>query len=414
MVELKCVLNVVSKHNAWRGEECINLVASENTMSPLAKKLYMSDFMHRYNEHFEKSHYQGTKYCMEIEDIVKEIFGGRFNTDKVEPRPLSGGQANLIVLAALTSPGDTVVSTGLTKGAHVSHTRFGVVGVLGLDEKVTVSKEDLTIDVDATVRLINEVKPKIVILGRSLVLFPEPIKELREGIGWDTIILYDVAHVFGLIYAGKFQDPFADGADIITTSTHKTFPGPQGGMIIAKNDFPEKMWKKIYYTTFPGIVYNHHIHRLPALAVTALEMNAYGREYAEQIIRNAKKLAEELYDRGFKVLCADRGFTETHQVLVDVRDYGGGAKVADILEDNNIIVTKVALPWDTPKDATENPSGIRIGVQEMTRFGMKEKDMAVLAEFFDRILNRKENIRREVTEFRKHFIKVHYCFGEPK
>jgi len=158
-------------------------------------------------------------------------------------------------------------------------------------------------------------------------------------------------------------------------------------------------------------VYNHHIHRLPALAVTALEMNAYGKEYATQIIKNAKKLAEELYDRGLKVLCADRGFTETHQILVDVRDYGGGAKVAEILEDNNIIVTKVALPWDTPKDATENPSGIRIGVQEMTRYGMKEEHMVTLAEFFDRILNRRENVRREVTVFRKNFQKVHYCFN---
>lgn len=411
MVTIEYIVDLVNKHNVWRGKECINLVASENVMSPLAKKLYVSDFMHRYNEHFEKSHYQGTKYCMEIEGFVKRIFGERFNTDKVEPRPLSGGQANLIVLAALTSPGDTIISVGLTSGAHVSHTKFGVVGVLRLEEKVAVNNEDLTIDVDATARLIREKNPKVIILGRSLVLFPEPIKELREEIGWDIPILYDVAHVFGLIYAGKFQEPFEDGADIITTSTHKTFPGPQGGMIIAKKDFPDKLWEKIYYTTFPGLVYNHHIHRLPALVVTALEMNAYGEEYATQIIKNAKKLAEELYDRGLKVLCADRGFTETHQILVDVRDYGGGAKVAEILEDNNIIVTKVALPWDTPKDATENPSGIRIGVQEMTRYGMKEEHMVTLAEFFDRILNRRENVRREVTVFRKNFQKVHYCFN---
>ncbi|MCR8487893.1 MAG: serine hydroxymethyltransferase [Crenarchaeota archaeon] len=404
------IIDIVEKHNAWRGRECINLVASENVMSTLAKKLYLSDFMHRYNEHFEESHYQGTEYCMEIENIVKEIFGRRFQTDKVEPRPLSGGQANLIVLSALTSPGDTVISVGLTSGAHVSHTKFGVAGILHLNEVVAVNNDDLTINVDATAKIVREEKPKLIILGRSLVLFPEPLRELRSEIDSDILIVYDVAHVFGLIYVGMFQEPLEEGADVITTSTHKTFPGPQGGLIIARKDFPEKLWKKIYYTTFPGLVYNHHIHRLPALAVTALEMNLYGKEYMMQTVRNAKRLAEELYNRGFKVLCADRGFTETHQVLIDVREFGGGAKVARILEENNIIVTKVALPWDSPKDATANPSGIRIGLQEMTRYGMKDDDIPELAEFFERIICKKENIKEKVIDFRRRFREITYCF----
>lgn len=409
-MDVKRILEIVERHNNWRGRECINLVASENAMSPLAKKLYLSDFMHRYNEHFEESHYQGTRYCMEIEGVVKEIFGKRFQTDKVEPRPLSGGQANLIVLAALTSPGDSIISVGLTSGAHVSHTRYGVAGILRLNEVPAINNADLTVDVDATAKIVRETKPKLLILGRSLVLFPEPLRELRDEIGSEIPIIYDVAHVFGLIYAGMFQEPLREGADIMTTSTHKTFPGPQGGMIIARGDFPDKLWKKIYYTTFPGVVYNHHIHRFPALAIAALEMDTYGKEYMMQTVKNAKKLAEELYNRGFKVLCADKGFTETHQVLVDVREFGGGAKVAKILEENNIIVTKVALPWDTPKDATANPSGIRIGVQEMTRYGMRESDMCVLAEFFERVILRGEYIREDVTDFRRQFQELVYCF----
>lgn len=408
---VKSVLSVVKNQNTWRRYECINLVASENVMSPLAEKVYVSDFMSRYNEHDGESHYQGTKYCMEIEHIVKKIFMEKFDTKYVEVRPLSGGMANLIVFRALTKYGDVIISPRLIAGAHVSHTKYGVAGMLGLTEvPAYFDNDEMVIDVDKTVEMIEMVKPKIIVLGRSVVLFPEPLKEIRNRIDPKIKIVYDVAHVFGLIWGGYFQDPFFEGADVVTSSTHKTFPGPQGGIIIARRDFDENKWLKIERTTFPGFVYNHHIHRLPALAITALEMNEFGKEYVGQIIRNAKRLAEELYSYGFKVLCPHKGFTESHQVLVDVREHGGGRVVAKKLEENNIIVTKVALPWDTDKDATGNPSGIRIGVQEMTRYGMKEEDMASIAEFFDMTINKGKNIRDEVRMFRAKFREVKYCF----
>jgi len=405
------VLRVVKEHTEWRRYQCINLVASENVMSPLAEAVYMSDFMSRYNEHDGESHYQGTAYCMEIEAIVKEIFGERFNTPYVEPRPISGGMANLIVFRALAKQGDIIVSPRLTAGAHVSHTRYGVAGTLGLAEvPAFFDPKDMVLDVEKTAELINNIRPKFLILGRSVVLFPEPIKELKRYIDPNIKIVYDVAHVFGLIWGGLFQDPFADGADIITSSTHKTFPGPQGGIIIARRDLEESLWRKIERVTFPGVVYNHHIHRLPALAITALEMNEFGHEYALQTVRNAKRLAEELSSHGFNVLCSHKGFTESHQVLVDVRELGGGRKVGKILEENNIIVTKVALPWDSDKDATANPSGIRIGVQEMTRFGMKEPEMAYIAELFDAVLHEGKRVAEDVVEFRRQFSEVRYCF----
>jgi len=391
------------------------MVASENVMSPLAERLYVSDFMGRYNEHNGESHYQGTKYAMEIEYVVKEIFQKRFNTPYVELRPLSGGIANLIVMRSLTKIGDVIVSPKLTAGAHVSHTKYGVAGILGLAEvPMYFDPQDMVVDVDRTIELINSIKPKLVIFGRSVFIFPEPVKEIRDAIDPKIKIIYDAAHVFGLIWGGKFQKPLLEGADIITTSTHKTFPGPQGGAIIARKDLDEALWKKIERVTFPGVVYNHHMHRFPALGITALEMNEYGEAYASQVIRNAKALAEELYSLGFKVLCPHKGFTESHQVLMDVREIGGGRIVAKKLEESNIIVTKVALPWDSDKDATHNPSGIRIGVQELTRWGMKESEMRYIAELFHKVLHEDKNVKEEVTEFRKEFREIKYCFPVDK
>ncbi len=409
------ILSIVEKQNSWRRYQCLNMVASENVMSPLAERLYVSDFMGRYNEHNGESHYQGTKYAMEIEYVVKEIFQKRFNTPYVELRPLSGGIANLIVMRSLTKIGDVIVSPKLTAGAHVSHTKYGVAGILGLAEvPMYFDPQDMVVDVDRTIELINSIKPKLVIFGRSVFIFPEPVKEIRDAIDPKIKIIYDAAHVFGLIWGGKFQKPLLEGADIITTSTHKTFPGPQGGAIIARKDLDEALWRKIERVTFPGVVYNHHMHRFPALGITALEMNEYGEAYASQVIRNAKALAEELYSLGFKVLCPHKGFTESHQVLMDVREIGGGRIVAKKLEESNIIVTKVALPWDSDKDATHNPSGIRIGVQELTRWGMKESEMRYIAELFHKVLHEDKNVKEEVTEFRKEFREIKYCFPVDK
>jgi glycine hydroxymethyltransferase len=207
-----------------------------------------------------------------------------------------------------------------------------------------------------------------------------------------------------------FQNPLEEGADVICSSTHKTFQGPQGGIIIGKKDLDEKDWKKIQIAVFPGTVSNHHIHRIPPLAITALEMNEYGKDYAKQVIKNAKTLGRALYNLGFNVLCPEKDFTESHQVIVNVKEFGGGRTVAEILEANNIICNKMSLPIDTPQDATKNPSGIRLGTQELTRIGMKEHNIEEVTEFFKKAIKEKRNIKKDVEEFRKTFQKIHYCF----
>jgi len=221
-------------------------------------------------------------------------------------------------------------------------------------------------------------------------------------------IIYDAAHVFGLIAGGMFQDPLKEGADIITTSTHKTFPGPQGGMILGNID--EALAKKIQTAVFPGFSSNHHLHRIPALAGALSEMRQFGRDYSLQIVKNAKVLAQTLCNSGFNVLGEKRGFTETHQVVVNLGEPGAGGEAALALEKANIILNKNIIPGDGTNP--RNPRGIRIGVQEMTRFGMKEEEMKQIAKFIKEIILDKrdpESVRPEVIAFRKNFQSAKFC-----
>lgn len=412
------IKNIVEKENKWRRNECLNLIASENVLSPLAEKFLISDFLSRYNEHSVKnkkfiSHYQGTKYSNEIEKICNKVFQKTFKTDYVDIRPISGAVANLCVYNAFLKPGDVFLAPGLTFGGHVSSTKYGIAGVRGLKSiQMPFDSKIMRLDISETVKLIKKVKPKLIMLGRSMFLFPEPIKEIRKHT--KAIIVYDAAHVFGLIFAGFFQNPFKEGADIITASTHKTFPGPQGGIILAKKNFKKELWQKIENSVFPGIISNHHIFRFPSLAITALEMRKFGKEYAGQIVRNSKTLAEQLFKFGFNVLGKENGFTKSHQVIVDVKKFGGGKKIAEKLEKSNIILNKMALPNDSDISATKNPSGIRIGVQEVTRFGMKEREMKKIALFLKNLVidkEKPENLKKKVINFRKKFKKVKYCFN---
>ncbi len=410
--DLLRILKIVADHNRWRRFECINLIASENVMSPLAEAAYLCDMMHRYAEGKPgKRFYQGTKYVDEAEIVAMKLMGELMKATFVELRPISGTIANATVFRVLASPGDRAIIAPVQAGAHVSHTKFGTLGALGIEHiEMPYDPENLNVDVDRAIKLIESIKPKFVVLGGSVYLFPHPLKEIADAAhSVDAKVVYDAAHVLGLIVGKRWRNPLEHGADVVTSSTHKTFPGPQGGAIFT-ND--EALYKEISRTVFPKFVSNHHLHRLPALAVTALEMKYFGEAYADQVVRNARRLAEALHSYGFNVLGEHLGFTRSHQVLLDVRNLGGGAKVAELLEQANIIVNKNLLPHDPP-DAIKNPSGIRIGVQEMTRFGMKESDMEVIAEFFKKVLIDRvdpSKVREEVKEFRKQFLEVRYTF----
>ena len=407
------ILSLLKNHNDWRNN-CVNLIASENVMSPFCDNFYVSDLMHRYAEGLPFGrYYQGLKYVDEMEDLTQEKFKEHFQANFVDIRPISGTLANMAVFSALAERGDSILTLGVPGGSHVSHEKAGAAGMLGLKSfHLGFNGKSMTIDLEKSREKILEIKPKFIVIGGSVILFPQPVRELRkicDQVG--AKIIYDAAHVFGLITAGFFQNPLKEGADIITSSTHKTFPGPQGGIIIGNID--KDLQKKIQDKIFPGVLSNHHLHRIPPLYFALEEMKKFGDGYASQIIRNSKALAEELYNFGFDVLGKQNGFTKSHQVVVNVKNQNGGGAVAEKLEKANIILNKNIIPGD--KANPENPGGVRLGVQEITRYGMKEEEMKVIASFIKKAILDKEDIetiKNKVVDFRKDFQEIGYCIDK--
>ena len=249
-----------------------------------------------------------------------------------------------------------------------------------------------------------------------MILYREPLKELSRMVGGlkeKPLIMYDMAHVLGLL-GPHFQRPFQEGADIVTGSTHKTFFGTQRGVIgsnFDENSERYDLWEAIVRRTFPGSVSNHHLGTLLGLLLAAYEMNAYADEYQKQIIANAKAFAAALRSGGLQVEGdPDIGYTETHQVLLRV-GYARGPELARRLEENNIIVNYQALPDDEGFSAS---SGLRLGVQEMTRFGMKEEDFQELAGYMANVILRNRPTKEEIIRFRSPFTQMQYCLPEEK
>ncbi len=410
------IRELAMKHNKFF-EESIPLIASENIMSPMAMEMLLTDLGFRYAEGLpHKRYYQGNQFVDLIEDKVTDLGRALFNAKYVDPRPLSGTNSNMAVLYAFTKPGDTITTPALSGGGHISSAPFGAVGFRGLKTvNYPFDVDEMNIDVDGAIKVLKEVKPKLAWFGQSVFLFPTPLKELRdtlEEIG--STVVYDAAHVLGLIGGRQFQDPLREGAQIITGSTHKTLPGPQHGIVIGETD--EEKWKKVQRGVFPGTLSNHHLNAMAALGVTLAEHLEFGESYAKQIIKNAQTLGSELNRYGFKVLGEKNGFTKSHTLAIDVSANGGGKEVAEKLESCNIVLNKNLLPYDDNKKSM-NPSGIRIGTQEVTRIGFKESDIKYLAELISDIIIKKkdpEAMAEKVRDFKSQFQEVHYCFGKLK
>ena len=413
------VLDQVEKHTAWF-DQSIPMIASENLISPMARRLLASDFHDRYAEgHPGKRYYQGLTYIDEVERECRRLALELFRCTWADVRCVSGTEANIAAFAATTKAGDTITAVSTADGGHISHAKFGGAGIRGCAiETYPWDAERMTIDVEKTVKFIHEKKPKLAVFGQSMFLFPTPLREAAQAahdVG--ATVMYDGAHVMGLIAGGRFQDPLREGADFITGSTHKTLPGPQGALILG--NFPENahdeqgtLARKLDRAVFPGTVSSHHLHHLAAKTVALAEHLDFGAAYADQTIRNAKALAQAIHENGVRVLGEKRGFTESHQVVVDVKDHGGGAWAAQALEDAGLITNMNMLPGDT---SALHPSGLRLGAQEMTRIGMKESDMRDVARFLTDVVKDKKKpseVKARVADFRQKFRGIHYCYEE--
>jgi glycine hydroxymethyltransferase len=428
-VELSDILEIVEKQNQWRGRETLNLIASENTQSPAVRQIECNDFMGRYAEGHPNTeastnrYYEGTVYIDQLESMATREMMDLARCTQADVRPISGNQANTAVALAILRGGDTVIVNSIDTGGHISHNPIGIFGrrIQIRGQALTVGSEDSIslhywpttpdgyhMDVAKGVALVERTSPKMVVLGKSLFLFPEPVKEIAEICRAKNIpVLYDAAHVLGLILGGQFQDPFREGAHFIAASVHKTFPGPQRGVILGncQSEIELNWWSSIDRGIMPGSSSNHHLHTIPGLLVAIREMKAFGQAYARQIVSNAKALGRAFSENHIHVEAEEFGFTKSHQIALKVSKYGPAKEIARQLSENNIIVNYNLLPGDQdPK----NPTGLRIGVQELTRFGMKETEMGEVAALISAVLKGKK-VKDEVIQLRSRFQEIHYA-----
>ncbi len=434
----------MEENNRWRQGESFNLIPSETTPSLLVKMCEISDPSGRYAEHRtmkgeEVYFYQGIDFIRQVELEAQKELGEYFGSTDVELRPISGQMANEVVFKGMVRfinrarPDGRpmrrmrlVMNNDLTKGGHLSSQPMGALFNL-VEEDAATGKENVVnfpvmaenpyrADLEALGKILEKHRPELVVFGKSMFLYPEPVEYVARLVGdWAErpVLMYDMAHVLGLY--GAFQRPFEEGADIVTGSTHKTFFGPQRGIIAGR--FPKEsplrnLWVDIKGRAFPGSTSNHHLGTLLALLMASYEMNAFKQEYQSKVRANAKAFARALKANGIAVEGEERdGFTETHQVLIRVRAHGTGQEIARRLEENNIIANYQALPDD---QSFLDPSGIRMGVQEMTRFGMEEKDFGVLAGYIADVVLRNRKIKDDIRLWRKNFLEMKYCLPAKK
>jgi glycine hydroxymethyltransferase len=386
------------------------LYAGTNVMSPLARRALASGVGSLPSMGPPGEKYQtGTRWIERLEVLASMLARRVFDARFAEVRLHSGTLANLAVYAALTEPGDNIVVLPERAGGHTSHHAIGAPGIRGLRVvEMPFDAERMNVDVDGLRAVIERERPKLVVAGASLMLFPHPVAEMasaaHEG---GARLLYDAAHVAGLIAGGRFQRPLADGADVMTCSTYKSFGGPPGALVVSNDP---AVAEAIERAAYPGMTANYDASRLASLSIAQAEVLAFWREYAGRCVSNAQALAAAMSAHGIAVVGAAHGSTVSHHVVIDARSFGGGASAARQLEPANILASAIGLPWDEP-DAP--PSGVRLGTQAVTRWGLGPQEMERVAELIAAVLvygGDADEVRADVRALRRTFDRVGFCF----
>jgi aminomethyltransferase len=440
-------LNLLEKsigNTFWRRNETVNLIPSEQSHSSAVRLLSVMDPSFRYAEHkktksfydYDVFYYQGTGFIDEVEHLLVDEFKKFLDCAEAETRVVSGQMANTAVFSALMDYKNRVnrkrdavrlgyvLNNHIIRGGHLSAQPMGAlhdyIAVDPVTEKAAVvnfpveKDNSYKIDVEETKKVIEKYKPELILFGKSMVLHKEPVREIRKFVDEqkiNTVILYDMAHVLGLA-GDHFQKPFAEGADLVTGSTHKTFFGTQRGVIAGnydKEDYRYALWETIETRAFPGSVSNHHLGTLLGLLMAAYEMNCFKDEYQKNVVNNAKYFAQCLKNAGLDVAGDPAvSYTETHQVIVRV-GYGAGPEIADRLEKNNIIVNYQA----TPEEEGFTASGaLRLGVAEMTRFGFGSEEFEQTAFLMADVILRNKGVKEDIKKLRSKFTDMKYCFTD--
>jgi len=430
------------ENTQWRQQECINLIPSEMTISPMARLLSVMDPAFRYAEHKKAAafydaeifYYQGTEFIGEVERLLEEELKEFLGCRNVETRLISGQMANTAVFSAVmdyinradrkSEPRRIrqVMNNYIGKGGHLSAQPMGALhDFVARDPRTerpavvnfpVLAENPHKMDVPGTLELIDHYRPELIIFGKSMVLHKEPVVEIRRFLDAEDInciVMYDMAHVLGLI-GPYFQRPFMEGADLVTGSTHKTFFGTQRGVVGSRFDEHEErfeLWEATLRRSFPGSVSNHHLGTLLGLLMATYEMNHFKDQYQPKVIANARAFARALKECGLNVAGdAAIDFTETHQVIVDV-GYSHGPAIASRLEANNIICNYQA---NTDEEGFTASGALRMGVAEMTRFGMEADDFRTLAGMIYDVVIKDSVVIEKVRAFRDRFRELQFCF----
>ena len=391
-------LDSMRAQEKWRMEESINLLPSENMTSPQVRALLSSDFVNRYTlpveaeyagEYMENS-YRGTRITTDVErkceQVCREVFGARHAC----VQPLSGHIAAIITIVATTKRGDKVASISDEFGGYDGYAQKYIPDILGLKAvKLPFTADSWNLDAEKASQTIRKEKPKLVILGASLILFPyeiRPVAEACKDVG--ATLAYDGSHVLGLIAGGEFQEPLKEGVQILYGSTHKSFFGPQGGLIVTDS---KELDGEIRRNLTWRVVDNIHWNRVASLGQALLEMKRFGPQYAKQVVKNSKRLGKELKERGFPIMFEELGFSQSHQLLMDRGELKAiyGLTINDFsirMEKSNLIIDAVG----------------RLGTAEITRLGLKEKDIPELADLYMEAAKGR-NVRGQVKAMRDRF-----------
>ncbi|MBI3709402.1 MAG: aminotransferase class I/II-fold pyridoxal phosphate-dependent enzyme [Proteobacteria bacterium] len=404
----------VARNARWRGEECINLLAPEAPTSPAVRALLSAEIGTRAAEgHIGPVNrwFAGTRHIDEVEALCIELLKRYFRCNYADHRMCASMIGNAVVYTALSSPGDVIMTAAQPVGGHSSNRLDGPAGAMGRKiVDIPFDPHELVVDIETFRKAAPLVRPRLVALGLSMTLFPQPVSEMKAIISdWGGRLFFDAAHQLGLIGGKQFQDPLKEGADIMTGSAGKTFSGPQSGIIVW--DDPE-ITEAVTTAVFPVWAATHQVNRVAALALATAEAIAFGEAFMAQIVKNARALAAALDARGLPMLGRHKGFTTTHQAIADVRRYGRGLACAQTLERANIIVNKNLLPSDAPAD-WNTPGGLRIGTIEVTRNGMKEREMEAIADMIARVVVRRERpetVKNDALALRSGFRQLYYCF----
>ena len=396
---------LVRSHDRWRGREVFNLLPSENAISPTARRYLSSDLAGRYTlpvatqvegETVDNS-YTGTRYTDAIEALANaaaaRLFHGRYATT----RPLSGHIAALSALVPLLPPKSRLLAIAPDDGGYDGYAPGFIPAVLGYSVRpLPAAGPGHRVDGPTAVESIRRERPNAVVLGQSFFLFPYPLREIAEAAhALDALVLYDASHVLGLIAGGQFQDPLREGADVLFGSTHKSFPGPQGGLLVTDR---EDLFRQVDPALVWRVFDNAHWNRIAALAQTLLELERCGQEYATTVVDNARSLGRALTDGGVPLVGEEDGFTRSHQLHLDrgalkARANVTPAVLARRLERERLLIDLVG----------------RIGTAEVARLGLTAADMPRLAALVVRGGLNGERVRGEVLAWRRTFRSLRFA-----